>query len=144
MYNHVNPFVFSGGPDSLLRRPFLWTLVLHPSMRARWATLHDSSLKMLYVCFFKAGLLSDICPHLFIFMSGEDVHAEESFFFSGFCRDSNPLPVPCPPGSSGPINQMVRCQEIFDIAEIIQLKLFLCLGYSIAWNIVPCCSSTFL
>lgn len=32
---HVNPFVLSGGPDSLWRRPLLWTLVLHLSMRAR-------------------------------------------------------------------------------------------------------------
>lgn len=54
-----------------------------------------------------------------LFVSGEDVHAEESFFFSGFCRDQNPLPVPGPPGGSGPPKQMVRCQEfMFDIAEI--------------------------
>lgn len=37
----VNPSVLSGGPDSLWRRPLLWTLVLHLSMRARWAAPKD-------------------------------------------------------------------------------------------------------
>lgn len=48
---------------------------------------------------------------LFLFVSGEDIHAEESFIFSHFCGDSNPLPIPCPPGGSGPLNQMVCIAE---------------------------------
>lgn len=50
-------------------------------------------------------------------VSGEDVHAEESFLFSCFCRDSDPLPLPSSPGGPGPPNQMVHCQQ-FNIAEI--------------------------
>lgn len=47
---------------------------------------------------------------MFLFL-GEDLYGEESFFFSCFCRDSHPLPVPSPPGGSGPANQMVYCLE---------------------------------
>lgn len=68
----------------------------------------NSQQKMMRMC--------DIClkqMENISFVSGEDVHAEEPFFFGGFRRDSSPLPIPGPPGGSGPPNQMVRRLECF-------------------------------
>lgn len=57
---------------------------------------------------------------MFVFVSGEDVHAEESFLFGGFCRNSDPLPVPGPTGGSGLPYQMVGCfKYVLPYAQII-------------------------
>jgi len=61
------------------------------------------------------------------FGSGEDVRAEESFVFSGFRGDSDPLPVPGPLRGCGPPQQMVHCLKYNSIVlicfRIIQLQL---------------------
>lgn len=57
----------------------------------------------------KMHLIYDISlkEEMVVLFPGEDIYAEESFFLSTVCRNSNPLPVPCTLGGFGPSNQMV-------------------------------------